>query len=249
MGLEKFTGPLASPPPWLSRATEQTHWKKPAGDIHRFIAKCVDVLLGLGVPILGALDIVANVISEIGWDESFAFWNLGGVKATQGWALRYKSRTGRDAPWWRTHGNVGTGDAQTVFYRAYASLEDFLDEWVRTFVPRPGTVPDNWLYERTGELFWSGGDWFPELVARGYKGPVTARKPARAIHDHDLLEHSAAVRWAQSRLHVDVDGNWGEHSRDAALAFQREHGIDATGLPDAPTLEALAALTQAAVAA
>ncbi|HSN29036.1 MAG TPA: hypothetical protein VLT45_22265, partial [Kofleriaceae bacterium] len=116
MGLEKFTGPLADPPPWLSRASEQTHWQQPDINADRFFAHCVDVLLGLGVPVLGACDIVANVISEVGWGLSIAFWNLGGVKATQGWALRYKSRTGRDAPWWRTHGNVGTGDSQTVFY-------------------------------------------------------------------------------------------------------------------------------------
>jgi hypothetical protein len=223
----------------LSPATEQTHWQKPAIDIHRFIARCVDVLLALDVPIAGAIGIVANVISEIGWDMEFAFWNLGGVKATRGWAERYKARTGRDAPWWRTHGNVGTGDGQTVFYRAYASLEDFLDEWVRTFVPRPGSVPVGWLYARCGEVFWSGGEWFPEMVARGYKGPKTTAKPERAIRDHESLEQAATVRWAQSRLGVVVDGEWGSKSEAACLAFQRARGLGALGRIDVVTLSAL----------
>jgi hypothetical protein len=226
MGLAKFTGPLGPPPSFLNPASEKKGWKHPAIPDALWPVLVVDRLLALGLMILQALDVAANVVSETGWEEQLAYWNAGGVKATKGWAIRYQLRTGHPAPWWRAHGNVGTGDAPTVFYRAYDSLDDFLDEWLHTFVPRPGTVADGWLYKHAGELFWAGDPaWFAEMVHDGYKGPVTAKHPDAAVRDHVSIDHRVGRMWAQSRLAIDVDADWGSGSKRAAHGFRAEHGL------------------------
>lgn len=40
-------------------------------------------------------------------------------------------------------------------------------------------------------------------------------------------------------FHVKADGKWGKKSKEALAAFQKKHGLPATGHPDAKTLEAL----------
>jgi hypothetical protein len=246
MGLPKFTGPLAPPPKWLDPSARVTGSEPPKLSRDAFPVMCVDVLLSLGCPIVGACEIAANAITETGWGQEYAHNNLGGWKCSQGAASRYLARTGSPMPWWSTHGNVGTGDSKTVFYRAFPSIRDFFAEWLLTFVPKPGTVGPTHLYRRTGEAFWAKEPWFPLLVAAGYKGPRTRAKPDKSIADHVSLTKSAATRWAQSRLGVTVDGKWGPKSRAALAAFQRAHAIiprGAVGEFDALTLAYLAANT------
>jgi hypothetical protein len=240
MGLPKYTGPLKPPPSWLDPATEAKGWTRPASATELFEPYVVDKLLGHGLTIVQALDVGANVVSEIGWDETFAYYNAGGVKATKSWAERYKARTGKSARWWRTHGNVGTGDSTTVFYRAYESIDDFLLEWLATFIPKPGTVGPKHLYRATGEAFWSGKSWFPLLVAAGYKGRVSAAKPEGSIAAHASIMRRLTTVWAQARLGVTVDAKWGPRSQAALAACVGTHGALLT---DPATLEALAAKT------
>ena len=46
--------------------------------------------------------------------------------------------------------------------------------------------------------------------------------------------------WAQTKLSIDPDGQWGVRSRAAATAFQMSRNLQPTGEVDAPTLAALA---------
>jgi hypothetical protein len=238
VGLPKFTGPLAPPPSWLDPAAEAKGWAKPSIPTELFEPYVVDKLLGHGLVIVQALDVGANVVSEIGWDESFAFHNAGGVKATKPWAERYKARTGKSAGWWRTHGNSGSGDSHTVFYRAYPDFDGFLEEWLLTFIPKPGTVGATHLYKRTGELFWSGQAWFRALVAAGYNGAVSAAKPEGSIDAHASIMRRLTVVWAQARLGLVVDAKWGPKSDAALAAFAAKHGSTAS-LADQKTLAKL----------
>jgi hypothetical protein len=239
MGLPKFAGPLAPPPKWLDPSREAKGWVKPAIATELFEPYVVDKLLGHGLDIVQALDIGANVVSEIGWTEAFSYNNAGGVKATKPWAERYEARTGQKPRWWRTHGNVGTGDSRTVFYRAYDTLDDFLAEWLATFVPKPGTVTAKHRYCRTGEAFWSGRPWFPLLVAAGYKGPVSAASPDGSIAAHASIMRRLTIVWAQARLGVTVDAKWGPKSQAALTACVGAPAL----LTDPATLAKLAAST------
>lgn len=240
MGLPKFTGPLAPPPSWLDPAAEAKGWTRPAIATELFEPYVVDRLLAHGLTIDQALDVGANVTSETGWHEEFAHWNCGGVKCTRGWAERYKARTGRSAGWWRTHGNAGSGDSQTVFYRAYDSIDGFLTEWLLTFVPKVGTVDASHNYVETGRLFWSGDlGWFRHMVSRGYKGPVTARNPQPAIDAHKSITVRLATVWAQARLGLVVDAKWGPKSARALSDFETKHGLVPGGLTSRDTLAKL----------
>lgn len=244
-GLPKFDGPLAPVPSWLDPDAEVKSWAKPAWDRTQFIVNCVDAILHAGhaVDAAGACEITANAVVETGAKYYKAF-NLGGVKATPAWAQRYAARTGRPAPFFRAHGNKGTGDSHTVIYRGYSSLADFWDEWLRTFVPRNLPSGIKHLYRKTGDAFWAQprGDWFRAMCAAGYKGPVTAKSPERSIKLHHQLTREVRTRYAQHKLGVVVDNKWGPKSIAACKAFQRIRALPETGEVDDATLEAFAAL-------
>lgn len=234
MGLPKYDGPLGPVPSWLDPAAEMQGGfpERPVGP---WLELVVGELLKLGLTLAQAFEVAAIQAHESGWGQEYGGNNLGGVKITRAYAESYKRRTGKPAPFRRAKGNVGTGDAQTVIYRAYASLADYLAEWVPTFVPQPGSVSEDYRYRATGAAFWSGQPWVPALIAAGYRGPVTAAKPERAIADHALMVNGVRVRWAQSRLGVEVDGKWGPRSR---LALFAKLGVEQ---PTIAACEALAA--------
>lgn len=238
MGLPKYDGPLGPVPSWLDPAAEVQGGfpERPVGPWLEFV---VSELMKLGLTLAQAFEVTAIQAHESGWGQKYGGNNLGGVKATRAWAAAYKRRTGKPAPFRRAKGNKGTGDAQTVIYRAYTSLSDYLAEWVRTFIPRvtgPFPVePKDADYRRTGVAFWAGEPWVPELIAALYRGSVTAAKPERAIADHALTVTGVRVRWAQSRLGVEVDGKWGPRSR---LALYTKLGVEQ---PTLAACEALAA--------
>jgi peptidoglycan hydrolase-like protein with peptidoglycan-binding domain len=105
--------------------------------------------------------------------------------------------------------------------------------------------------EATGAAFWSGGDWFAEMILAGYKGrpskskmrAIRARGEASAAHPSVAAHHSMArdilTRWAQHLLGVAVDGQFGPRSRAALTAWQTARGIPATGELDAATVATL----------
>jgi len=229
-GLPKYDGPLAPPPSWLDPASE-VHDGYPSLATGPWLELVVAELRALGLTLPQAFEVAAIQAHESDWGRQYRGNNLGGVKATKGWANAYAARTGKPAPYWRAKGNKGTGDAQTVIYRAYPALREYLAMWVVTFIPRvTSPVPDKAKtadYRRTGAAFWAGQPWVPELIAARYRGSITAKRPEKAIADHALTVKGVRVRWAQSRLGVEVDGAWGPKSAAALLARVGSATLDA----------------------
>jgi len=246
--MEKFDSPLAPVPPFLDPDAEihdppAIHLKP-----YPFALFCVDGVVAAGAPLLRAFEVAAHFVSETGWGIAFRANNLGGVKATEGWAKAYRKRTGRSAPYFRAHGNRGTGDSETVVYRGYDTPADFFVEWLERFVPKPSpdaatregikvAIAD---YRLAGERFWSSGDWFAALLAAHYRGDVTASHPAQAIKDNASIAQDIREAWAQRALQIAVDGAWGKISRTCCAAFQSLRGLAVTGTPDDATITALA---------
>lgn len=239
----KWNEPPEPTPSWLDESVEVTRANDaPKLPVVEFGPRCVEALLALGCSLEQACSVAGNTFNEAAFGRSYRGWNLGGWKITKSFADAYKLKHGKPAPWWRAVGNKSSGDRPWCYYRAFDGLEHFFREWLLLFVPKPGTVGSKHRYKRSGELFWSGGDWFPALIQRGYKGEVTKANPAGSIAEHRLLQRSALVRWAQARLGVVADGAWGPRSSAACSAFQVAHALPATGTLDEPTARALLAV-------
>ncbi len=228
-GIPKYEGPLAPVPTWLDPAAE-VHDGRPSLATGPWLELLVTELLALGLTLPQAFEVAATFAHETGWGRAYRGNNLGGVKATKGWANGYAARTGKPAGYWRAKGNKGTGDAQTVIYRAYESIGAYCKEWLATFVPKPGTVGATHRYKRTGEAFWAGSPWVPAMIAAGYRGPVTKAKPEGSIREHASTVQGVRARWAQSRLGVTVDGAFGPKSKAALLARTGSETLDDTAL-------------------
>jgi hypothetical protein len=246
-GLPKYKGALAPVPSWLNQAKE-IH-DPPAVRLrpYEFALYCVDGAVAVGAPLLRAFEVGAHFVYETGWGIAFRASNLGGVKASQAWAKAYRKRTGRDPSFYRAHGNVGTGDSQTVIYRGYDQPEDFFEEFLALFVPKPARdaasregkkvgIAD---YRLAGERFWGTGDWFAAILDAHYRGDVTAEHPHEAIASQRSLTQDMREAWAQRALGLAVDGKWLAKSRAACIVFQTRHGLAASGEPDAVTLALL----------
>jgi peptidoglycan hydrolase-like protein with peptidoglycan-binding domain len=248
--MEQFDGPLAPVPSWLDPADEitdqQPHTFKDRGEFSRW---CIDQLLVLGIVLHRAIELAAHFALETGFGGAdrhagFRGWNLGGVKAYPAWA-RAERAAGRRPRFYRAHGNVGTGDSQTVIYMAYDGPTGFFVWWIERFLPKPkpgvavvsGRAGN---YTATGAAFWSDDDWFAEILKACYRGSVTRAHPQGSIDAQHQLVHTIRLRWAQSRLGVVADGAWGPKSRAACMAFQAAHPLPATGTLDDATLAALA---------
>lgn len=256
---EKWNLPPEPVPAWLDPAAEVKHdaSKLPESE---FIVLCTDALLRLGCSVPGALGVVANSLNETGHGRYYRAWNLGGWKITKGGAKSYREKHGSSAPWWRAPGNKAPdatpedfkgGDPPWCYYWGFASVGDYLARWLAQFVPKPapgapsreGQKHGTADYRLAGERFWRDDPaWFAAMVAAGYKGERTRRKPDRAIAEHRELVDLAATRWAQSKLGVVADGVWGPKSRTACGEFQSHRGLPVTAEADATTLAALAAL-------
>lgn len=249
----KSTSPYNGPPSWLDPNAELPLDKSPRFlDRVVFVHACMTALLALGCDVYQAASVTANACNEAGWGPSCWYGNAGGWKITKAYADAYKARERKPAPFWKARGNVNSGDADWCFYRAFPSLQDFLREWLEHFVPRPGATAPYSGYTRTGELFWSGGEWFPALVMVGYKGAVTKarlveiRRAGRtdsehgSTREHAMLSASVLILWAQGQLGVTADGAWGAKSRAACVAWQVTKSLPPTGGLDAATLASLA---------
>lgn len=200
--VDKWNLPAGTIPAWLDPASEvKTEEAKP-GVRGPFVIACMEALIRLGCSETQAAEVAANAINETGWGRSYRAWNLGGWKITKAYTTDHPN-----APWWRAPGNKSSGDAPWCYYRAFDSLQDFLREWLEHFTPRPSADAPYPGYRRTGELFWAGGPWFPELILVGYKGAVTkarlvanrrAGKPDAthpSVRDHQSIVQSVLVIW------------------------------------------------------
>jgi hypothetical protein len=234
----KWTGPLQDPPFWLDRNREITAAMEPPKMLKgAFVVACILALLALGLTFDQALGIAANTMNETGWGRFYRAFNLGGWKVFKGTS---HDPDGTPRFWWRALGNKSSGDPQTCFYRAFRSLEEFFAEWVAWFVPKPGAAGSKGRYGKTGAEFWSGNEWFDDLIAAGYKGEVTKLHPDGSMHEHENIEHALLVFWAQHVIGTAVDGNWGPKSKAALAKWQVENGHpDTHGVLDEATLHAL----------
>lgn len=231
---EKWNLPPEPVPSWLDPHAELVGDEQRPESGAPFVIASMRACLALGLDARQAAGVVANAINESAWGRSYRGWNCGGWKITASYAKAHPH-----APWWRAPGNRSSGDAPWCYYRVFASLEDYYREWCEHFVPRPDAVPPYPGYKHCGDLFWRGGQWFPALVAVGYKGPVTKEHPAKSIEEHESLVRSALTIFAQASLGVETDGRWGPRSRAACSAWQTAHGLPATGLADDATLAAM----------
>jgi len=229
---------MQPPPFWLEPSREVTAADEPPKMSRgAFVVACIVALLSLGLTLRQALGIAANTMNETGWGRFFRAFNLGGWKI---WKFSARAADGTPRRWWRALGNKGSGDPQTCFYRAFDSIAQFFAEWVRTFVPDvdPASKP-NGRYWKTGQQFWAGEEWFDDLIAAGYKGDVTRRRPEPSIRQHEQITKTLLVMWAQHLLGVAVDGKWGAKSKAACEQFQMQHGLDVSGMLDEETLNLL----------
>ena len=246
----KSTAPYLGPPSWLDAAAERPIAVEAFADRNAFCVATMRDLLSLGLTPAQAADVASNVAGETGWGRGWICGNGGGWKITKPFADAHKARTGKPAPWWRARGNVDSADSARCFYRCFDSRAEFLRAWCEQFVPRPGTRPGG-LYEATGAAFWSGGDWFAEMILAGYKGrpskskmrAIRARGEPSSAHPSVAAHRSMALdiltRWAQTLLGVAVDGAFGPRSAAALRAWQTAHGLPATGELDAATVATL----------
>ncbi len=250
-------------PSWLDPALEVTPQNDaPKPTIDEFIPMLVDLCLELGCDLPQAVGVAANALSEVGYQLHYRGNNLGGWKIWKDSAEGYFAKYGRKPRWWRSQGNKNSGDPPWCYYRAFDSIQQFLSEWIRRFVPKPADLPPvpkrgpdpHGRYRECGRAFWAHEPWFPLLIAGGYKGEVTKARPQGSIHAHESLKCEVEEWWAQSRLRqtipneteraaFEVDGAWGAKSIALCRNFEKAHGLPADGKLDPITLVTLADVT------
>lgn len=251
----KSTGPYLGPPTWLKAEREKPLEQSPTyATRDLFIAEAMGVLIANKLTVRQAAEVTANACGEARWGKACYWYNAGGWKITQAFAVAFKKVHGVEPEWWKARGNVDSGDPDWCFYRVFPDLLTFLLEWCKNFVPQPGTVGDKHRYKATGERFWGPRDphdprtWFGDMIVAGYKGaPSAARMKAIRDQGHPDNEHPSVVSqisitqdvlevWAQTKLGVDPDGAWGPKSKTKCEEFQHRLGLLVTGYLDDPTL-------------
>lgn len=234
---------MTAPVSWLADDAEVALGPRPAPDHPGFVDRCVLELRVLGVPLWQAFELTAVACLEASWGESRAVeWhNLGGVKAKRMLAGLYVREHGRPQRWFRAPGHTASGDPAEVYYLAWDSDADFWRMWLARHVgARPGAEPWEPRYVRAGALFWGRfGEWIEALITAGYRGDVTAAHPTSSVEAHHAIVRRATALWAQSRLGVRTDGEWGPRSRAALCVVQHAHGLPETGELDDAALALL----------
>lgn len=263
--------PASTPPPtipsWLDPKTEQPfHTENIPKD--QFVLGCMAKLMTIGCDPLQAAGVTSNAVNEAAWGKAVVCGNAFGWKITRSFADNYKTQMGKSAPWWKAKGHVESGDPEWCFYRVFPSFSEALPEWVKKFTPKSSELPlpphppakDSYRYRKTGEVFWAGGDWFPELIQAGYKGPVTQAKPDASIAEHQSIKKTVLAMWVQSRLNIlegpaihqyqidnkkpvtgvlVVDGKIGAMSIAIIKSFQKHHNMAQTGTVDETLVRAV----------
>lgn len=207
----------------------------------QFMLWCLSSLLGSGLTPKEALWVISNFISETGWGKKWKGNNFGGWKITEAYVKEYKASHNGESPlWWQAPGHIASGDPPVVYYRGYATYNDFIQAWLLRFVPI-NPKPDH-RYYKTSKAFWAGdASWFKELCLAGYKGPVTQANPDASVVNFGLIVDRARMLLVQHFLHAfgilhnAPDGSWGPISINACKFYQAHNNLQQTGLPDEAT--------------
>jgi hypothetical protein len=163
-----------------------------------------------------ALWILGNMIAETGWFRSdFRGNNIAGWKINESYVKEYQKIYLRDPKWYQKEGHLASGDPPIVYYRAYDSIQEFCDAWVRRFIPK-NCLDTKHRYYKASLEFWKNEsiNWFKELCLAGYKGPVTQAKPEGSINGFASICIRAKKILAQELLGVEPDGAWGNTSKE-----------------------------------
>lgn len=232
------------PPSYLDPTTEILHSDQPASYAALNDRKKAIVFILLSykslaklsknIPTDSIISVIANSIVETGWGRYWKGWNFGGWKIGKGDVDAFKAKTGVCPPWWQAPGHVNSGDTEVCYYRGFAGPKTFYKEWIDRFVPKEAS--EKHRYFKTGKAFWEGKEWFPELIAAGYKGAVTKANPQPSIDAHEQIIKSVRTRIAQQLLGVEPDADWGKRSREACIAFQAKNGLPQTGTANSETI-------------
>jgi peptidoglycan hydrolase-like protein with peptidoglycan-binding domain len=214
-----------------------------------FVSLCVLSALRVGYTVRQAVEFAGNCAAETGWGSA-AGWldgepvplvrsrcNLGGVKARARHARAYASKTGGALPYWKKRGHKASGDDDWEFYLVFESPLQFA-KFFREKLASESTYAETW------RAFQAGGDWYRELVDAGYKGDPP--DPGRVVRNLHACAAKCAILFAQTRLGVRADAQWGPVSEAACRAFQRMQGLPDTGVADDATLAALGSVGLAA---
>jgi hypothetical protein len=93
-----------------------------------------------------------------------------------------------------------------------------------------------------GNWYWDGGYWFPAwgydpaFVAYMYDGPIFAYN--NLPPDEVVINIQEALQ-DQGYYTGNIDGQFGDQTRDALGAYQRDHELEITAAIDEPTVQSL----------
>lgn len=198
-------------PEWVDEDQEVTDTADRAVAPEAWVRAAFEHLVALGAPPARALEVVAHCAVETGWGRRGVAHNHGGVKLSQTDTRREERRTGEGLPWWRWAGHRSSGDAEVVYYRAFADDEAFWRFWLARYAPRDADAAERERYIATGAAFWGdparasgdAGGWFVAMLAAGYRGEVR-QKEIRAAADpaqhESVREHRDVVRRVRAML-------------------------------------------------
>ena len=98
-----------------------------------------------------------------------------------------------------------------------------------------------------GHWYWDGGYWFPAwgydpaFVGYLYDGPIFAYN--NLPPDEVVINIQEALQ-DQGYYTGNIDGQFGNQTRDALATFQRDHELEMTAAIDEPTVQSLGLVTQ-----
>jgi hypothetical protein len=98
-----------------------------------------------------------------------------------------------------------------------------------------------------GNWYWDGGYWFPAwgydpaFVGYLYDGPIFAYN--NLPPDEVVINVQEALQ-DQGYYTGNIDGQFGDQTRDALGAYQRDHELEITAAIDEPTVQSLGLVTQ-----
>jgi hypothetical protein len=98
-----------------------------------------------------------------------------------------------------------------------------------------------------GHWYWDGGYWFPAwgynpaFVGYLYDGPIFAYN--NLPPDEVVINVQEALQ-DQGYYTGNIDGQFGDQTREALAAYQRDHQLESTTAIDEPTVQSLGLLTE-----
>ena len=98
-----------------------------------------------------------------------------------------------------------------------------------------------------GNWYWDGGYWFPAwgydpaFVGYLYDGPIFAYN--NLPPDEVVINIQEALQ-DQGYYTGNIDGQFGDQTRDALAAYQRDHELEVTAAIDEPTVQSLGLVTE-----